>query len=116
MNEPFEKIPSDENLEGDSDETDDESVADADILEFEEEDHDIEEFQDDIEEVQDEEEAEDANYEEDDEDTEEDKDNEVEGLEEDEEGENVSEEYIKLPTLLQFKSEEKGEEDNPSEK
>ena len=111
MNEPFEKIPSDENLEGDSDETDDESVADAEILEFEEED-------DDIEEVQDEEEAEDANYEEDDEDTEEDKDNEGEGLEEDAEGENVSEdeEYVKVPTLLQFKSEEKGEEDNPSEK
>ena len=109
MNEPFEKIPSDENQEGDSDETDDESVADADILEFEEED-------DDIEEVQYEEEAEDANYEEDDGGTEEDKDNEIEGLEEDEEGENVSEEYVKLPILLQFESEEKGEEDNPSEK
>ena len=108
MNEPFEKIPSDENLQGDSDETDDESVADADILEFEEEDEDIEEVQD--------EEAEDANFEEDDEDTEEDKDNEGEGLEEDAEGENVSEEYVKLPILHQFESEEKGEEDNPSEK
>ena len=110
MNEPFEKIPSDENQEGDSDETDDESVADADILEFEEEDDDIEEVQD--------EEAEDANFEEDDEDTEEDKDNEGEGLEEDAEGENVSEdeEYVKVPTLLQFEPKEKGEEDNPSEK
>ena len=94
-NEPFEKIPSDENLEGDSDETDDESVADGDILEFEEED-------DDIEEVQYEEEAEDANYEEDDEDTEEDKDNEGEGLEEAAEGENVSESFGELWRCLSF--------------
>ena len=112
MDEPIEKIPSDENSEGDPDESDGESISD--ILEFEEEQDDIEEAE--VEETaEDEDENEEDSENEEDEDSEEDKDNEGEGLEEAAEGEKVSEEYVKLPTLFE-KMMDNDEEDNHSEK
>ena len=90
----------------DFDETDDESVTDE-ILEFEEELDEIEEAAED-----EEEDTEGETVDDEEEDNEE-----GEGLEEAEEEEEISEEYIKVPTLLKIESKESsGKGDNLSGK